>query len=108
MKNDEPEDSADGNRAELLNRIKVLEEDLSNLKKEFESTRKELENSLNYLNAAFARKIKRIIMNERKRTGQLIKLYLSKFFKRSAPDQALLEKKDTTIVPMKRKQDHDI
>jgi type II secretory pathway predicted ATPase ExeA len=108
MVKDESEDeSEDESRNDLLDRIKALEEDVSELKKEFESSRKEIANSLNYLNNAFIKKIKGIILHERKRTGHLIKQYFMKFYKRSAPDKALLEKKDKTVVPMKRKQDND-
>jgi DNA anti-recombination protein RmuC len=102
------ESKGESGKDDLLNRIKVLEEDLSKLKKQFESSRKELENSLNYLNNAFIKKIRRIILHERKRTGYLIKQYLRKFHKRSAHDKAFTEKKDRTVVPIKRKQDSDI
>jgi general secretion pathway protein A len=109
MIKDESEDEGkDERRTDLLNRIKVLEEDLSKLKNEFESSRKELENSLNYLNNALISKIKRIILNERERTGHLIKQYLMKFYKRFASDEAFREKEDRKIISIKRKQDHDI
>jgi len=98
----------DESRNDLLNRIKVIEEDLNKLQKQVELTRKEFENSLNYLNNAFIRKIKKIVIYERKRTGQLIKQYFQKLYKRTAPDKASLENKDRKVVSIKRKQDYDI
>jgi general secretion pathway protein A len=97
----------DERRNDLLDRIKILEEDLSKLKKEFESSRKEIIDSLSYFDDAFVKKIKRIIMYERKRTGQLIKQYFGKFYKRFTADKAVLENKDRKIVSIKRKQDSD-
>ena len=93
---------------DLLNRIKVIEEDLNKLQKQVELSHKEFENSLNYLNDAFIRKIKKIVIFERKRTGQLIKQYFQKLYKRSTPDEATLENKDRKVVSKKRKQDYDI
>ncbi len=100
--------SKDESRNDLLNRIKVIEEDLNKLQKQVELTRKEFENSLNYLNDAFIRKLKKIVIYERKRTGQLIKQYFQKLYKRSTPDKASLENKDRKVVSIKRKQDNDI
>ena len=106
---DESKGGSEGeSRNDLLNRIKALEEDLSRLKAEFESSRKEFEGSLNYLHNAFVKTIKKIILYERKRTGQLIKQYLRKFYKRSAAGKAFPENRKSTVVPMKRKQDNDI
>ncbi len=92
----------------MLNRIKAIEEDLNKLQKQVELSRKEFENSLNYLNNAFIRKIKKIIIYERKRTGQLIKQYFQKLYKCSTPEKASLENKDRKVVSIKRKQDNDI
>jgi general secretion pathway protein A len=102
------DESKDESRNDLLNRIKAIEEDLNKLQKQVELSRKEFENSLNYLNNAFIRKIKKIIIYERKRTGQLIKQYFQKLYKRSTPDKASLENKDRKVVSIKRKQDNDI
>jgi general secretion pathway protein A len=98
----------DERRNDLLDRINVIEEDLNKLQKQVELSRKEFENSLNYLNNAFIRKIKKIVIYERKRTGQLIKQYFQKLYKRSTPDEATLENKDRKVVSKKRKQDYDI
>ena len=105
MTKDESEDESSN---DLRDRIKILEEDLNKLKKQLESTRKELESSLNYLNNAFIKKIKKIIIYERKRTGQLIKQYFLKFYKRSTPDKAFRENRDRKVVSIKRKQDKDL
>jgi hypothetical protein len=102
------DESKDESRNDLLNRIKAIEEDLNKLQKQVELSRKEFENSLNYLNKAFIRKIKKIVIYERKRTGQLIKQYFQKLYKRSTPDKASLENKDRKVVSIKRKQDNDI
>ncbi len=102
------DESKDESRNDLLNRIKAIEEDLNKLQKQVELSRKEFENSLNYLNNAFIRKIKKIVIYERKRTGQLIKQYSQKLYKRTAPDKASLENKDRKVVSIKRKQDNDI
>ena len=109
MIKDETEDeSKDESRNDLLDRIEVLEEDLNQLKKQFKSYRKEMEYSLDYINKAFFKRIKKIIIYERKRTGQLIKQYFLKLYKRSVPDKATLRSKDRKVVSIKRKQDNDI
>jgi general secretion pathway protein A len=102
------DESKEESRNDLLNRIKAIEADLNKLQKQVELSRKEFENSLNYLNNAFIRKIKKIVIHERKRTGQLIKQYFQKLYKRSTPDKASLENKDRKVVSIKRKQDNDI
>lgn len=96
------------NKNDLLNRIKTIEEDLSKLQKQFELSSKEFENSLNYLTDALIKKIKKIVIYERKRTGQLIKQYFQKIYKRSTPDKVYLEKKDRKVASIKRKQDYEI
>ena len=98
----------DERRNDLLDRINVIEEDLNKLQKQVELTGKQFESSLNFFNDAFIRKIKKIIIYERKRTGQLIKQYFQKLYKRSTPDEATLENKDRKVVSIKRKQDYDI
>ena len=98
----------DENKNDLLNRIKTIEEDLSKLQKQFELSSKEFENSLNYLTDALIKKIKKIVIYERKRTGQLIKQYFQKIYKRSTPDKAHLEKKDRKVASIKRKKDYEI
>jgi len=107
VKEERKDESKNESRNELLDRIMVLEKDLSELNKEFQSSREEFEQSLSYLENAFIDKIKRIILNERKRTAYLIKQYVRELYKRSTPDKAFPENKNRTIVPMKRKKDYD-
>jgi general secretion pathway protein A len=93
---------------DLLKRIKAIEVDLNRLQKQVEQTGKEFESSLNFLNAAFIRKIKKIVIYERKRTNLLIKKYFQEFYKHSTPDKTLIENKNRKVISIKRKQDYDI
>lgn len=93
---------------DLLNRIKAVEEDLNKLQKQVDISHKEFENSLNYLNDSFIRKIKKIVIFERRRTGRLIKQYFQMLYKRLSPDKDPLENKERKVVSIKRKQDNDI
>ncbi|MGD8992364.1 MAG: AAA family ATPase [Desulfobacterales bacterium] len=110
-KEDEDEgrkESGEETRDDLLNRIKAVEEDLNNLQKQVKISNKEFESSLNYLNALFKKKIKKILILERRRTRQLLKQYFQMLYKRLSPDKVSLENKERKIVSIKRKQDSDI
>jgi general secretion pathway protein A len=81
-------------RDDLLNRIKTVEEDLSNLQKQVKISNKEFENSLNYCNELFIKKIKKIVILERRRTRQLLKQYFQMLYKRLSSDKVSLENKE--------------
>jgi general secretion pathway protein A len=96
-KEDEDEgrkESGEETRDDLLNRIKTVEEDLSNLQKQVKISNKEFESSLNYLNALFKKKIKKILILERRRTRQLLKQYFQMLYKRLSSDKVSLENKE--------------
>ena len=112
---DENEDENEGRNEDrnksmdnLLNRIKTVEEDLQKLHNQVKISHKEFENSLNYLNDSFIKKIKKIVYFERRRTGQLIKQYFQMLYSRLSSDKDSLEKAGRKVVPMKRKQDKNI
>ena len=109
-KEDEDEvkkESSKETRDDLLNRIKTVEEDLNNLQKQVKIFNKEFESSLNYLNDLFIKKIKKIVILERRRTRQLLKHYFQMLYKRLTSDKVSLENKERKIVSIKRKQEND-
>jgi general secretion pathway protein A len=98
----------DQSRNHLLRRINAIEVDLNRLKKQIEQSGKEFESSLNFLNASLIRKIKKIVIYERKRTNLLIKKYLQELYKHSTSDKTLIENKNRKVISIKRKPDYDI
>jgi general secretion pathway protein A len=101
-------ESKDERGNDLLKRIEAIEVDLNRLQKQVDETGEEIESSLNFINASLIRKIKKILIYERKRTNQLIKKYFQKLYNHFTPHKTLIENKKQKGNEIKRRLDYDI
>lgn len=98
----------DESKNDLPNRIQDTEEALNKLQKQVELSNQELEHRLNDFNHDFSRKLKKIILYERKRTNILIKRYFQELNKRSASSKTSIKDKKLKLISIKRNEDNKI